>query len=118
MLAASKIGIFALAFAVTSLWFINLCDLVYGCGCVSWWNGAAAHCNIQQPGPPDCPWCQHGGAAGYASYGLIGLAQGWTAFTSRINGLARRLLAALLAFPLVGGAAALAFGWLWDYQGW
>ena len=45
---------------VVGAWsFLPICDLHFDCGCVSLWAGAADHCDIHVPGPPDCPWCHH-----------------------------------------------------------
>ena len=36
---------------------MNVCALLFQCGCRSWFTGAAAHCNIHQAGVKHCPWC-------------------------------------------------------------
>jgi hypothetical protein len=36
---------------------MNVCALLFQCGCRSWWTGAATHCNIHQAGAKHCPWC-------------------------------------------------------------
>lgn len=43
------------AFAYATL--LNVCQLLFSCGCRSWWTGAASHCNIHQAGMKHCPWC-------------------------------------------------------------
>ena len=55
--------VFVAAAAVTSVFFINLCAAIFGCGCVSLWSGADAHCNIHLAGSRHCPWCLHGQTA-------------------------------------------------------
>ena len=110
---AKNLLIFAVAAATTSLLFINWCDLVYRCGCRSLWNGAAVACNIHTPGVAHCPWCV--GSAGDISYGLILLTQAIISFWPGTLPATQRLLWALLAFPVVGGIAALAFGWASGY---
>ena len=95
--------------------FINFCNLVYQCGCRSLWNGAAVSCNIHQAGVPHCPWCIHGGLWGYATFGLIVVAQAWIAFRNAGPGFLPRLGLALLAFPLLGCAMALLAGWWTGY---
>ena len=37
---------FAISFAVTCLFFINVCDWMFDCGCHSLWAGADAMCNV------------------------------------------------------------------------
>jgi len=37
--------------------FHPLCDLVFRCGCTWFFAGAADHCNIHDPAPPNCPPC-------------------------------------------------------------
>lgn len=111
----AKAGIFVLAAGVASLLFINWCHLVYQCGCRSWWNGAAAYCNIHAPEPPHCPWCTQGGAGGFVSFGLIVLSQALAAFWPGASRYGMRLLLALAAFPAIGGVTALFYGWLSGY---
>lgn len=101
--------------AVAVLFYIDLCALVFDCGCHSLWRGAAAACNIQHAGPPDCPWCRGAWWSGYAP--LLGilvvqaLIAGWP---GRGRPLLRFLLA-LGAFPilgsLLGGLYGLATGY-------
>ena len=100
------------AAALTGLLFINFCNLVYQCGCRSWWSGAAAGCNIHQAGVPHCPWCIEGGMWGYTAFGVIVVAQAWLAFRSPGPGLLARLGTTMLAFPVVGGVIAVLVG-LW-----
>ena len=103
------------AVAVSGLLFINFCNLVYQCGCRSWWNGAAVSCNIHQAGVPHCPWCINGGMWGYTAFGVIVAAQAWLAFRRPGLGLPVRLGLAALAFPVVGGVVALVVGWWTGY---
>lgn len=106
-----RLAVFLGAASVASLLFINFCNLVFQCGCRSWWGGAADHCNIHMAGVPHCPWCTYA-ASGYLSFAAIVAAQALVAFWPGTWGTGGRLLAALLAFPLVGGLAALVVG-LW-----
>ncbi len=46
--------------ALTALTFLQLCDAIFGCGCRAWWAGAAAQCDVQIAGAPDCPFCAGG----------------------------------------------------------
>jgi hypothetical protein len=51
---------FAISFAVTCLFFINVCDLIFDCGCRSLWAGADAMCNVHLADSRHCPICSHG----------------------------------------------------------
>jgi hypothetical protein len=101
--------VFAAAASVTCLLFINFCDLVYQCGCVSWWAGAADHCNIHAASPPHCPWCANA-LAGYSSFAAIIAAQALAAFVPGAWGAGRRLALALAAFPATGAVMAVLSG--------
>ena len=55
-----SLGIFLIAAAVTSIFFINFCATVFQCGCQSLWGAAAKMCNIHHArmhGGKGCPWC-------------------------------------------------------------
>ena len=104
---AQKSLIFAASAALTSVFFINFCALVFQCGCRSLWAGADAACNIHRAGVHHCPWCEHNPALGYG--GMIGL-QALISFWPSGFSWPARLAAAALAFPLFGGVAALAYG--------
>lgn len=106
-----------LAAAVTSLAFLSFCDLVYQCGCKPAWAGAAESCNIHVPGVRHCPWCSYGYVGGAIPYGSILLAQALASFWPAALSLGWRLLNALAAFPVVGGAVAILFGWISGYWG-
>lgn len=120
--------VFAVAAGAASLLFLDLCDLFYDCGCVSLWAGGAAHCNIQTPGPPDCPYCAHPQVAYGALFGTIA-AQGAILFLpgfgrarkggsrNRGRGLLRRTVGAFLAIPSVVGAVAGVLGLFTNYWG-
>lgn len=57
---------FALSFAVTCVFFINVCDWIFDCGCRSLWAGADAMCNVHIANTRHCPFCAHG-VPGYAA---------------------------------------------------
>lgn len=57
---------FAVSFAVTCVFFINVCAWLFDCGCHSLWAGADAMCNIHIPDSRHCPFCSHG-IYGYAA---------------------------------------------------
>jgi hypothetical protein len=50
------------ASVVASVTILPYCDLLFDCGCVWAWFGAADHCDIVVSGPPDCPLCVGGEA--------------------------------------------------------
>jgi hypothetical protein len=106
--------IFVAAAAVTSVFFINFCDLVYQCGCESLWAGAADHCNIHDAESRHCPWCSIGNAGAFAVWGTIVAAQAAVVFGLKTGRLVRGVLA-MLAFPVVGGLLALIIGWARGY---
>jgi hypothetical protein len=113
----TSLGVFLIAAAVTSIFYINFCATVFQCGCQSLWGMADKFCNIhhtQAHGGKGCPWCSFG-YIGYAGvYGTILTAQAACAFLPRWIWEVR-LAGALLAFPLVGGVLALALGMLTGY---
>ena len=57
---------FAISFAVTCLFFINVCNWLFDCGCQSLWAGADAMCNVHLVNVRHCPICSRG-IAGYAA---------------------------------------------------
>ena len=103
--------VFAPLVAVAATFFLNVCHLIYDCGCVSIWSGGVAFCNIQTAGPPDCPYCAQPNVAYGALYGTF-LVQGALVFVPGSLGLGWRGLLGLAAFPLVVGATGIVLG-LW-----
>jgi hypothetical protein len=99
--------IFAVSAAVTFVLFINLCATVFHCGCHSVWAGAAASCNIHKAGVAHCPWCAQDPT--YA-LGAILIPQALISFWSPVCSPWKRLAAALAAFPVFGGIAAVVHG--------
>ena len=57
---------FAISFTVTCLFFVNVCDWIFDCGCRSLWAGADALCNVHLAGVHHCPICSRG-IAGYTA---------------------------------------------------
>jgi hypothetical protein len=104
----ARAAIFAVAAAVSSVFFINFCGLVFQCGCTSLWAGADAHCNIHTPGAKHCPWCATG--LGNTIWGVMVVVQAVLAFAFPKLRLPARAALALLAFPVVGAVAALVAG--------
>lgn len=107
-----SLGIFVVAAAVTSVFFINFCATVFQCGCQSLWGMADKFCNIHHArahGGKGCPWCSFGTVGHYLVYGSMIASQAAFAFMPRLIWEVR-LAAALLAFPVVGGIMALVLG--------
>lgn len=109
----SKYSPFAISFSITSLFFINLCNLIFRCGCRSLWNGADAACNIHAAHGHHCPWCSHG-IAGYAIVFILMCIPQLAVSLTRWS-FAVRLTAAIALFPLAGSGIALMFGWIDSY---
>jgi hypothetical protein len=60
-----RLAPFAISFTLTCLFFINVCDWIFDCGCRSLWAGADAMCNVHVAGVHHCPICSRG-MVGYA----------------------------------------------------
>lgn len=110
-----KWGLYAGVFAVTAALAINFCGLLFQCGCESAWGAAAAHCNIHNAKRPHCPWCTHGGAGFVAGMVPVFLVQGWAVFRGGDWNWIKRLAAALIAFPVVGGLLGVIVGLMQGY---
>jgi hypothetical protein len=105
----SKWSPIALALVVDCVFFINICSVIFQCGCKSLWAGADMACNIHMAHGKHCPFCAHGWqgqalvmAAIIAPQVLISLRAPWTWFL--------RTMVALALFPTVEGVVALAYG--------
>ncbi len=106
---AIRAAVLAPLVAVAAAFFLNVCHVIYDCGCVSIWNGGAAFCNIQTPGPPDCPFCAQPNVAYGALYGTF-LVQGVLMLAPGSLGLGVRALLGLAAFPLIVGVTGIVLG--------
>ena len=106
----SAAAIFLAAAAVTSVFFIDMCGLIYACGCRPLWAGAATHCNIHDPLSRHCPWCSIGAAGAGAIYAAIVAAQAAVVFLPWRAPAAGRFAAALLMFPAAAGVLGLIAG--------
>ena len=107
----STIALFVAAAGVTSVFFIDICNLIYRCGCQSLWAGAAQHCNIHHAAGPHCPWCSVGLAGAGAIYVAILAAQAAALLLLPARtSVAIRLAAALLTFPAAAAGVGLAMG--------
>ena len=105
--------------AFTALFWLQLCDLVYDCGCRGFWAGAAEHCNIHHApadSPNRCPWCASPLAGGLSFVGtmawyVLALVKRWPtrlASWSWRGELVVRLATAGLAIPIF----AFGVGWI------
>ena len=114
----ARVLLLAAVLGVTLVFFVDLCDLVFDCGCRSLWNGAAAHCNIHHALPPHCPWCLHPLTGGATAFFAAAAAQAGIVLvpTGRFGLLARGLVA-LVAFPIASGVAGWVVGLLFGYWG-
>ena len=106
----------SVALATAGVFFINVCDAIFTCGCRSLWNGIAEACNIHNAGPPHCPWCEYP-AAGAVAFFAVAATQAAVVFWPGRVGLWARFGLSVAALPLVGGAVGLLQGWLWGYPG-
>ncbi len=113
----ARVVIAVTAAAFTSVFFIDFCNLVYQCGCRSFWAGADAACNIHTHGIRHCPWCSVGRAGGVLIWAIIVGSQFFVAFRSRFSRWYSTALASFAVFPLAGGALAAGLGLWFGYWG-
>jgi len=106
----TKLAILGFASTLTAVFIINLCAIVFQCGCASLWNGAAAHCNIHMTAGRHCPWCTNGSFGYKLALGVIIAAQLAVSFWPHSMRTRTRLAAALLAFPALGVVIAVFYG--------
>ncbi|MBK5290722.1 MAG: hypothetical protein JJE04_03375 [Acidobacteriia bacterium] len=112
---AGPLLIFLSTAAITSVFLIQFCNLVYDCGCEAIWAAGDAHCNIHNPTGKHCPWCVYGNA-GYATvYGSMLLTQGVLSVFPRHWPWPARFAASLAGSPVSGGLLALVLGWSTGY---
>jgi hypothetical protein len=107
----------AVAIGVTGIFFVDVCNAVFACGCTSVWRGAAAACNIHHLTGPHCPWCAHPYTAGATAFLGAAAAQAAMVLAPLPLSLPTRFAAALLAFPIVGGLLGLIQGNWYGYWG-
>jgi hypothetical protein len=104
---------FSISFAVTCLFFINVCDWLFDCGCRSLWAGADSMCNVHIAGSRHCPICNHG-VGGYAAVmGAVSAPQ-LAASMWPPWGRKTRVLVCLLLFPAMMIAVGVILG---SYEG-
>jgi hypothetical protein len=111
-MSPNRISLAAALFSVgfSAVFFIDLCNLIFQCGCDHLWAGADARCNIHSPTGRHCPWCSMSLAGSTAGYFGIAIPQFILAFHPRRWTVWRRLGLALAAFPLIGGLEGVALG--------
>lgn len=107
--------IFVLAAAPTAVFSINFCSWIFGCECKSWWAGAAAACNIHLAHAKHCHWCIYDGQGFVVGFVLILAAQALISFGSTWLAWPFRLALAFAAFPLIGAAVAVTYGFISHY---
>ncbi|MQA28852.1 MAG: hypothetical protein GEU82_03290 [Luteitalea sp.] len=106
---ADRLLPFAVSFAVTCIFFINLCAWIFECGCRSLWAGADALCNVHVADSRHCPFCSRG-TLGYAAVMIAvsvpqAAVSAWTRWSR-----ATRVLMCLLLFPASMVIAGLLLG--------
>lgn len=95
---------------MTLFLFIDVCALVYQCGCANWLAGGLAKCNIHMNYGHKCPFCQLSGGKAEALEGLVIVAQG-------VLVRRRQWAAAVLAFPVLAALEMAVLGWYVGYWG-
>ena len=112
---------FALAAACAGVLFIDMCGVIFDCGCTSLWAGGSALCNVHNATRPRCPWCVHPTATATALGGVLlaqaALIYGPLPFAASALGVWGRFVAALLAFPAVAAVLGLVQGNGYGYWG-
>jgi hypothetical protein len=103
------------AAALASVFYIDLCNLIYRCGCGHLWAGAVAQCNIHTPGVKHCPWCAVGTMGGMLLFAGVVAPQILLAFFPARWSWKQRFAAALAAFPVIGGIEGLVMGLVTGY---
>ncbi len=103
------------AVSVTAAFYLNLCDLIFDCGCHAWWNGAATMCNINDSQTRNCPWCSYGVIRGYLPLALVIATQTAIVFWNRPMSLGLRIALSLAAFPVIGTIVGVIYGIVGHY---
>ena len=100
---------FGVSFVLTCVFFIDICDLIFDCGCQSLWAGADAMCNVHLANSRHCPFCSRG-VPGYAVVmTAVTLPQFavsmWASWTWR-----KRVVVCVLLVPVAMAAVGLGLG--------
>ena len=94
--------LFVVVAGLSLVFLVDLCDLIYDCGCRSLWHGAARPCNIHRPRTPDCPWCSTGTWGLVVPAGAIVAGQALVLLAPGRARTSHRVLLAVALFPVVG----------------
>lgn len=105
---------FAVSFAATSTFFINVCACLFACGCRALWAGADVACNVHLAQSRHCPFCGHGPSGYGALMALVCAPQLLASWLPRW-GRTVRVLVCLALFPLTMVAVGLLLGWFDGY---
>jgi len=112
---------FGVAAACAGILFVDMCDLIFDCGCTSLWSGGSALCNVNHATGPHCPWCAHPTAGATALLGVLAaqssLIYGPLPLVAASLGVWARLAAALIAFPTVATVLGALHGAWYGYWG-
>jgi hypothetical protein len=104
-----KILIFSFAAGAAYIFYINLCDIMFHCGCHSMWSGGAAVCNVWMENMAHCPFCSHGNWGSLYPRLAIWTGQAAVVFPSWRLSDRNRLLLSLAVFLVVIGIIGLFF---------
>ena len=115
MRLGKKVVGFLLMAGFSLLFFLNLCDLLFQCGCRSWWDGADRFCNIHMAEAVHCPWCSFGWWGSILPRAAIVFVQAGLAFAPSRLSWHSRLILGLVCFPVVGAILGLLFAVISDY---
>ena len=91
------------------LFRINLCSLLFQCGCGFLWGEAGRFCNVHMPGMAHCPWCSYGWWGHNLPTATILLAQAGLIFAPSNISWRNRLILSLIAFPVAGAIVGFLF---------
>ena len=109
------------ATACVGILFIDMCDLIFDCGCTWLWAGGTALCNAHHTTGPRCRWCAHDTAGATAFLGVMlaqaALIYGPLPAAVRSLGIWGRFVAALVAFPVVAAVIGVIHGNWYGYWG-
>lgn len=92
---------------------MNVCAVLFSCGCRSWWTGAAAACNIHRAGVRHCPWCTLEPGLFWSLFAGFVAAQGIAVFALRRRAWWMQLGGAGAAYLASAAASALVLG-IWS----
>jgi hypothetical protein len=100
---------------ITWVFFINLCALIFQCGCDWLWAGAADRCNINHEEMRHCPLCVIGPVGYNGIVAAIIAVQSVLALGPWGWSLPVRSALTLGSFPLLGTAVGIGLGYMQGY---